>query len=229
LPCRTFASWHNTQDRIARKLDIPVDELESLIFAIHNDWAREAPRFRRLPDTQLTRKFQLKPITSLLFPLLCVFAGCATSNITVRDTIPPGSTILVVAFRDCVIADQDDCTGSGVRAGSIFASVLSKGGFNATPVARPVGAKAQLTDDAAVAYAKSKGAPYVLNGNVENFYRVAQITVRGERAAAGMRLLQVSDGSMVAFSTYWDQANSLSSPDAIIEAMARKLTESLAH
>jgi hypothetical protein len=172
----------------------------------------------------------LKLITLLLFPLLCVFAACATtSNITLRDKIQPGSKIVVVAFRDCVISDQDDCSGSGVRAGTIFASVLSMGGFSATPVARPVGAKEQLTDDAAVAYAKSKGAPYVLNGNVEDFYRVAQMTVLGQRAAAGMRLLRVSDGSTVAFSTYWDQANSLSSPDAIIEAMAEKLTASLAH
>ncbi len=38
--------------------------------------------------------------------------------------------------------------------------------------------------------------------------RVAQMTVLGQRAAAGMRLLRVSDGSTVAFSTYWDQANS---------------------
>lgn len=170
----------------------------------------------------------MKPVTSLLFPLLCVFAGCATSNITVREKIEPGSAILVVAFQDCVIATQDDCSGSGVRAGSIFASVLSKGGFNATPAARPVGAKNQLTDDAAVAYAKSKGAPYVLTGNVEDFYRVAQLTIQGERAAAGLRLLRVSDGIMVAFSTYWDQANDLSSPDAIIGAMAKKLTASLA-
>jgi len=160
--------------------------------------------------------------------LLFLLGGCATSNITVRERIPAGSPIAVVTLRDCVIADQDDCSGSGLTATSIFASALSEDGFLANPVSRPAGAKDQLTDGAAVLYARSKGVPYVLNGEVEDFYRVAPMTFRPERAAASVRLLRSSDGSVVASSQYRDRVNNLSSPDAIIEAMAKKFSASIA-
>jgi hypothetical protein len=85
------------------------------------------------------------------------------------------SEVAVVMFRDCAIPGQEeDCTGSGLTAGSIFARVFSeKPGLRAVPLSRPVAATVQFDDSAAVAYAKSKGYQYVINGDVEDYYRVA--------------------------------------------------------
>ncbi len=156
---------------------------------------------------------------------LCItatLAGCAVHP-TVREHLTAGSEVAVVMFRDCTIPGQEDCVDSGLSAGSVFARVLSEGpDIKASPLSWPVSAATPLDDSAAVTYAKQKGFRYVLNGDVEGYYRVAPFTFRPERAGVSVRLLDTSDGQVIAFFSDRGTANNLSSPDAILARFAKR-------
>ena len=171
-------------------------------------------------------------LTRPLFPLIAamVLAGCVTTPpVTVREPLPSGSDVAVIMFRDCTIAGQEDCDGSGFTAGSIFARVFAaQPGRKAVPLDRPVPPKSPLTDDQAVTYARSKGYAYVLNGDVEDYYRVAPFTFRAERAGVSVRVLRTSDGQVMSFfSDRTHSATNLTTPDALIEDMAKHVAASL--
>lgn len=160
--------------------------------------------------------------------LVSLMAGCAGAPVTVRNKMPAGSDVAVVMFRDCTIQGQEDCDGSGLSAGSVFARVMaSTAGKKAVPLDRPVGPKDALSDSDAAAYAKGKGYAYVVNGEVQDYYRVAPFTFRSERAGVAVRVLKTSDGSVVSFFNDRGTANNLSSPDSIIEGMATKVAKAM--
>lgn len=146
-----------------------------------------------------------------------------------RGEVPVGSEIAVISFRDCRIPGQEDCAGSGNVAGSIFARVFpSTARFKAVPLSRPVGPAETLTDDAAVSLAKPRGFKFVINGEVDEFYAVAPMTFRVDRAGISVRILRVEDGSVVAFFSQCKEAGSnLATPDALIESMAKHVRDSL--
>jgi hypothetical protein len=165
-----------------------------------------------------------------LATVLVLLGACMSMPPVVkRAELPRGADIAVVSFRDCTIAGQEDCDGSGNTAGSIFARVLATGpGFRAVPLSRPVGPKETLTDDAAVEFAKSKGFQYVMNGEVEDYYRVAPFTFRTERAGVSVRVLRVSDGTVMAFFSQRTHSQSnLTTPERLIEKMAEHVRASL--
>lgn len=162
--------------------------------------------------------------------LLLLDVGCASTPAVVkRGEVPLGSELAVISFRDCLTAGQEDCAGSGNVAGSIFARVFSSTArFKAVPLSRPVGPTETLTDDAAVSLAKSRGFKFVINGEVDEFYAVAPMTFRVDRAGISVRVLRVEDGDVVAFFSQRKEAGSnLSTPDGLIEGMAIHVRDSL--
>jgi hypothetical protein len=162
-----------------------------------------------------------------LFIVIAAFglAACAGNpRLVKRMEVPHGADIGVVAFRDCIIADQEDCDGSGNVAGSVFARVFSAEGFHAVPLSRPVGPKEPLSDDAAVEVAKAKHLPFVINGEVDEFYSVAPMTFRVDRAGVSLRILRVDTGEVAAFFTRRQEAGSnFGTPDGLIEDMAEEV------
>jgi len=159
-----------------------------------------------------------------------LLVGCAsTPPVVKRDELPRGAEIAVVMFRDCTIAGQEDCDGSGNSAGSLFARVMASGSrFKAVPLSRPVGPKEALADDKAAEYAKSKGFQYVMNGEVDEYYRVAPFTFRAERAGVSIRILRASDGNVIAFFSERKHSQSnLTTPDRMFEKMAEHVRDSL--
>lgn len=143
--------------------------------------------------------------------------------------VPIGSELAVIPFRDCLISGQEDCDGSGNTAGNIFAQVFSASTkFQAVPLSRPVGPKETLTDDAAVALAKIKGFKYVINGEVDEYYDVAPMTFRVDRAGISVRILRVEDGHITAFfSQRKDGSSNFATPSGIIKKMAEHVRDSL--
>jgi hypothetical protein len=100
--------------------------------------------------------------------------------------------------------------------------------FKAVPLSRPVAPRESLTDDAAVRYAQEKGFGYVINGEVDEFYSVAPMTFRVDRAGVSIRLLRVSDGAVVAFySQKKDGGSNFTTPDRIIEKIAERFRDAL--
>lgn len=159
---------------------------------------------------------------------LLIFTGCM-APVVKRLDVPQGAEIAVIPFRDCIIAGQEDCLGSGNIAGSIFARVFSTSNkYKALPLSRPVGPNQMLTDDAAVSFARSKGFQFVLNGEVDEYYSVAPFTFRVDRAGVSLRILRVADGSVAAFFTQRKEAASnFATPDGLIEDMANHVCDSL--
>jgi hypothetical protein len=155
--------------------------------------------------------------------------SCASSPTVLKyDSVPSGGRVAVIPFRDCTIPGQDDCGGSGNIAGGIYARVLaSHPGIQVQPVSRPVGAGEALTDDAAVKFAATKGFDYVVNGEMNDFYRVAPMTFRNERVGISIRVLRVSDGKVVSFQNEAAQAGNLTTPERMLERLAAKLSEKL--
>lgn len=166
----------------------------------------------------------------ILVGACALFSGCAsTPPVVVRGDVPYGSEIAVVALRDCVIAGQEDCGGSGNVAGSIFARVFSSTpAFKAVPLSRPVGPAESLSDESAAELARSKGFKFVLNGEVDEYYSVAPMTFRVDRAGVSIRLLRADDAAVVAFFSQRKEAGSnLSTPDAIIQGMAERVRDGI--
>jgi len=131
-------------------------------------------------------------------------------------------------FRDCTIAGQEDCGGSGLSAGSVFAQVLSEDSVvRAVPLSRPVPAAVPLDDGAAAAYGREKGFKYVVNGEVEDYYRVAPLTFRSERAGVSVRLIDTSNGQVMAFFSDRGTAPNLSTPEAILGKFAKRFRGSV--
>ena len=166
-------------------------------------------------------------------PVLCgLLTACVTTpSVTVRNQLPKDSEVAVVMFRDCVIPGQEeDCNGSGLSAGSIFARILSeKPGLRAVPLSRPVGATAEFDDTAAIEYAKSKGYKYVMIGDVEDYYRVAPMTFRTERAGVSVHLLRISDGELMAFFSHRTHSQTnFTTPDAMLASLAEHVRDSIA-
>ncbi|GGA37517.1 hypothetical protein [Dyella nitratireducens] len=164
--------------------------------------------------------------TRALLAMMMLLAGCATDpSITVKHRVPHGGTVAVVMFEDCAIANQVDCDGSGAKASSIFVRVLSqKPGLNAVSLPRPVGAKAPLTDDAAVAYAKSKGYRYVINGEVQDYY--GHMGIHSNRAGISVRVLSTSNGLELTSYSYQEKSTThLTTPDEMLEDMAKQVAD----
>ena len=164
----------------------------------------------------------------IVLGLLLFSAGCATVRPTIREHVPRGSDIAVIMFRDCTISGQEDCGGSGLSAGSVFARVFSEDFIvRAMPLSRPVPAAESLDDNAAAAYGRAKGFRYVVNGEVEDYYRVAPMTFRPERAGVSVRLLDTSNGQVMAFFSDRGTAPNFSTPDAILGKFAKTFRQSI--
>ncbi len=173
-------------------------------------------------------------------PWLCLVQGasllalfsCATGTrptVQVFQAIPRQESIAVVQLQDCTIPNNDDCHGSGNIASSVITAVLSEGGqFKVIPLSRPVPPDAPLTDDIAVELARGKGVGYVINGEVSDFYRVAPMTFRVDRASLAFRVLDTETGAVVATAISSVEAGSnLSTPESLIEKLSERLRDQL--
>jgi hypothetical protein len=171
----------------------------------------------------------LRQSCGLLFGII-LLAGCAsTPRVVVNSKVPSGATIGIISFRDCLMPEQkDDCPGSGNVAGPVYARVLaSRPGTHVVPLSRPVSATQELSDDAAVAYGREKHVDYVLNGEVNDYYSVAPMTFRSDRASLSVRLLRVSDGTVVAFQTETVQGANYKTPADLILRVAERLRDAI--
>ncbi len=159
----------------------------------------------------------------------CFIVGCQTAPVRpLVPKVPDGSQLAVIKFRDCLISTESYCNSSGDNVATLVASVLDDPPhMQAILVERPVGAKDELNVAAAVAYGKSKGYAYVVNGEVPVLHRAPPASIEEQRAGIEMRVLRTSDGLLV--DTYGCQGNfnGLSSLDMMIETMAEDLRDSL--
>ena len=154
--------------------------------------------------------------------VVALMTACASAPLTKTGEIPKGSEIVVISFRDCLLSGQEDCDGSGRKAGEAFQEVFSVGGkFTSKLVDRPVGAKEPLSDQAAAEFARTKGHSYVLNGEVDDFYSVAAMTFRPDRAAVSIRILRASDGQvMTSYSQQGKAGSNFATPKGMIKGIA---------
>ena len=156
--------------------------------------------------------------------------GCAsTPPVVVNSKVPTGSTIGIISFRDCLMPEQkDDCPGSGNIAGPIYARVLaSKPTLRVVPLSRPVGGTEELSDERAVQVGRDKNVDYVLNGEVNDYYSVAPMTFREDRASVTVRLLRVSDGTVVAFQTETVKGANFKTPADLIHRVAERFRDAI--
>jgi hypothetical protein len=167
--------------------------------------------------------------------LLCcaVFAlvsACATSApVAKTGEIPHGSEIVVLTLRDCTITGQEDCVGSGKQAGEAFQEVFNQGGkFTSRLVDRPVGATENFSDQVAADFARKNRYAYVINGEVDDFYSVAAMTFRPDRAAVNVRIIRASDGQVMAsYSAPGKAASNFATPKGMIKGIATYVRNSL--
>lgn len=166
---------------------------------------------------------------ALLVFVLALVTGCAPDPQFVRQAnVPKGEVIGVFPFRDCLIEDQEDCLGSGVVAGQAFAQAFSEDGFRSVLLSRPVGAREVLSDEAALKLAKAEGLVYVMNGEVTEFYSVAPMTFRADRAGVSLRILRVSDGMVAIAWSYKDlSTTNFDTPAGMLQEMAEDVRDEL--
>ena len=165
----------------------------------------------------------------LLVFVVALVTGCASTPVTKNADIPAGTEIVVVPFRDCMISGQDeDCNGSGVKTGEAFKEAFSTGKFKARLVDRPVGAKETWSDKDVAAWARSNGYEYVLTGEVDDFYSVAAMTFRADRAAASARIIRASDGMVVAaYSKPGTAGSNFATPQGMMKGIATEMRNGL--
>lgn len=168
--------------------------------------------------------------TVLCCALIALVSGCASTPITKTAEVPAGSEIVIIPFRDCLISGQDeDCNGSGVTAGEAFREAFAEGGkFTSRLAERPVGPKESLSDQAAAEFARRNNYAYVINGEVDDFYSVAAMTFRSDRAAVTTRLIRASDGQVITtFSKRGSAGSNFATPKGMIKDIATELRNGL--
>jgi hypothetical protein len=188
-------------------------------FSLHSDSA-----FKACGESGMSMR------SSAFLAMALLLAGCASDpSIEVTHRVPRGSTVAVVMFEDCVVANQADCDGSGAHAGAIFVRVLAdKPGLKTASLPRPVGPKVTFSDDAAVAYGKAKGYRYVINGEVQDDYRAGVVAVHPSRVSITLRVLSTKDGNALATYTYQEKSTAhISSVDDMLEDMAKTLSNAI--
>jgi hypothetical protein len=174
----------------------------------------------------------VRSYAALVF-LSSVIISCATGGntpkVVVNEKVVTPASIGIISFRDCVIpTQQDDCPGSGNVAGPEYARVLStKAGVKVIPLSRPVTGGEALSDEAAVELGRDKHVDYVLNGEVNDYYSVAPMTYRNDRASVTVRLIRVSDGTVVAFQTETVQGANFKTPADLIRAVAMRFRDAI--
>jgi hypothetical protein len=165
----------------------------------------------------------------LSFLAICVTAGCQSAPTRPPEPkVPNGSQLAVIRFRDCVIKDEVGCDGSGYDVATVVARGLNDPPLlQATVVARPVGSKDELSDTAAVAYGKSEGYDYVVNGEVQDFHRAMIASMDEQRAGIMVRVLKISDGHVVDSYNCRIHFDNLTPLNWIFEDMTEDLRDSL--
>jgi hypothetical protein len=170
-------------------------------------------------------------ISSAVLCLQLILIGCHTTHsvATSFQHVEPGAKMAIIAFRDCTITKQEDCSGSGNITSSVLASVISSSGrYSVIPLSRPGGPKAEVSDEQAVDLAKSRGFAYVINGEVNNFYRVAPMTFRKDKLSCSIRVLRTYDGSVVTTAMESSESHTnLATPEGMVERIANKLLKAL--
>jgi hypothetical protein len=154
---------------------------------------------------------------------LALISGCASAPLVKTGDVPSGSEIGVISFRDCLINGQEeDCNGSGKQAGEAFQEVFAEGGkFTSKLVDRPISAKDSLSDPDAAELARKSNLPYVINGEVDDFYSVAAMTFRSDRAAVSIRVIRASDGQVIArYSQQGKARSNFATPKGMIKGIA---------
>lgn len=173
----------------------------------------------------------MKSIQTSLIGLTTLFlvASCASVPITTAAEVPPGSEIGIISLRDCVITGQEeDCTGSGEQAAEAFAEAFNEGTFEARVLDRPVADNMILSDEQAAEYGRAQGVEYVINGEVDDFYSVASMTFRTDRAAVSVRLIRTSDGLVVtSYSRPGTASSNFATPKGMIKDLAIELRNAL--
>lgn len=162
--------------------------------------------------------------------LVILAASCASAPLVKNAEVPPGSEIVIIPFRDCLITGQDeDCNGSGLKAAEAFRDAFSEGDkFTSRLATRPVDAKTALSDEAAAEFARRNNYAYVINGEVDDFYSVAAMTFRSDRAAISSRLIRASDGLVVTtFNKQGTAASNFDTPKGMIKDLAVELRNGL--
>lgn len=164
----------------------------------------------------------LKMVTLTLCVILV--AACATTApVTKTADIPRGSEIVIIPFRDCQITGQEeDCTGSGAKAAEAFREAFSEGDkFRSRVSTRPVAANALLSDQAAAEFARKNNYAYVINGEVDDWYSVAPMTFRADRAAVSIRVIRASDGQVITtYSRRAEGSSNFETPQGIVKGIA---------
>ncbi len=157
-----------------------------------------------------------------------VLSACSSlSSVVRREPVPSGAQVAVIPFQDCRIAGQEDCAGSGNKAGNAFATALGQK-YRTVLLSRPVSATERLADADAIALARQRGVMYVVNGEVDEYYDVASFTFRADRAGVSVRVLRVQDGSVSAsYSQTMKAGSNLGSPDDILRSMAEHVRDAL--
>ena len=175
------------------------------------------------------KRFFAMWIGLLALAVVSCASGGGTPKVVVNEKIASPATIGVVSFRDCVIPTQeDDCPGSGNVAGPEYARVLAtKAGVKIVPLSRPVAGGSEFSDEAAVALGREKNVDYVLNGEVNDYYSVAPMTYRSDRASVTVRLLRVRDGAVMAFQTETVQGANFKTPADLIRAVATRFRDAI--
>ena len=165
-----------------------------------------------------------------LLASLALLSIAACSEVPVQThapVIPDGSHVGIFMLRDCTVPKQPDCAGSGVIAGKILLQALSGSVFKVVPLERSIAPDRDLSDRMALAIGRQQGLDYVLNGEMQDFHRVAPMTFRPERAALTVRLLRVSDGQVVYSHTDQGTKNNFSSPEKVVASIAGDVRDEL--
>jgi hypothetical protein len=91
-----------------------------------------------------------------------------------------------------------------------------------------VNPKETLSDIEAVALAKARGLGFVINGEVTQFYSVAAMTFRPDRAGISVRILNVGTGEIAAaYSVTRASKTNFATPEGMIEDMAYEILDEL--
>ena len=157
-------------------------------------------------------------------------ADTSSTDIISGFRFPRSARVLVAPFRDNESDDPRDSVDTGIIAQQRLLEGLEELDSIRVKKATPqrYDPSKGLSLDEAVALAHQYEADFVVFGDVIEFYRVAPLTFRADRAGVTIRVASVS-GQLV-FQRSWNKhsGTNFSTPDAVIENIGERFRDEVA-
>ena len=178
------------------------------------------------------KKARYFAVALLLATLTLLNTGCGAlgTRIDGWEGVKRTESLVVLPFRDNVSEDSNDSDGTGKKCQTIMVEALSDRRDDTVKSHVPANHdfKTVLSQMQANTLGKTLKVDYVVYGDCIEFYDVAPMTFRADRAGMQVFVLRVVDGVIVYTARYNEKSDSnFDSPEDVIQELSEGMAKGI--